>query len=122
MKYFLIAFIILSIITPAFAELDQDDLNKIRLIIKEEIDPIKTDVAKMQSKLEGIEKRITDTKNLTYALIALVIAAIGIPQIIIAWRSKKTSEQDKKLEVLTSNIETLTAEIETLKSQHIPTP
>lgn len=86
------------------------DLDKIRLIIKEEIDPVKKDVAVMQDKLEGIDKRfdgvnkrIDDLQNhvdkriniVTYivcALVALIAIAI-IPQYI--FYSAVTKRQSK---------------------------
>ena len=126
MKYFLITLLLLSILTPAFAELDDNDLNKIRLLIVEELKPIKSDivslkedVAFIKGKLEDVDKRITESKNLTYTLIALVIAAVGIPQIIIAWRTRTPNGQDKQLEVLTSSIETLIQRIEALENGRI---
>ena len=48
-------------------------------------------------------------------MIALIVAAIVIPQLIMAWRSGK----DRSLE---RQIETLTQEIETLKQQRIVNP
>lgn len=92
-----LAMICCMISLPVIAELTPEDLDKIRLIIKEEVDPIKKDVAVIQGQLQGINKRFDDFKdsvdkrfdhanNLTYALIALIVVAVGIPQIIIASR------------------------------------
>ena len=50
-----------------------------------------------------------------YGLIALIVAAIAIPQLLIAWRSAK----DRSLE---RQIETLTQEVETLKKRQIVSP
>ena len=133
MKTILVILLLLSVMTlPVIAELDDNDLNKIRLIVKEEIDPVKKDVAVMQGKLEGIDKRFEGIDKrfegidkrfddvdgkinmLTYivcALIALIGIAI-IPQYIFLFRSNKIAEQDRK-------IEALTVEIETLKEQRI---
>lgn len=89
---------------PAFADLTPQDLEKIRSIIKEEVDPLKTEIASMKTeiksikddikslkddvawtrgKLEGVDKQISHVTYLTYGLIALIVAAIGIPQIIM---------------------------------------
>lgn len=142
MKYILPALLLLSILMPAIAQLSDPDLDKIRLIIKEEIDPVKKDVAVMQGKLEGINKRVDDLQNhvdkriddlqnhvdkrfnhvdkrfedvsgkiniviyIVCALVALIAIAI-IPQYIFLFRSNKTAEQDRKIEVLTEKIETL---------------
>jgi len=122
---------------PAIAELTPEDLNKIRLIVKEEVDPIKKDVAVLQGQLQGIDKRFDDFKdsvnkrfddvnkrfddvnkrfddanNLAYALIALIVVAVGIPQIIIASRWRKDVQLEKQ-------VQELVTEVETLKQQRI---
>ena len=89
---------------PALGELTDADLNKIRLIVKEEIKeelaPIKVEIASIKAdvetlkvdvarldgrlngldgRLNGIEKQISHATNVTYGLIALIVVAIGIP-------------------------------------------
>jgi len=105
--------LLLTVAIPAYSQLSQDDLNQIRLIIKEEIDPVKKDVAVIQGKLEGIDKRFDGVNKqidiVTYivcALIALIAIAI-IPQYIFLFRSNKTAEQDRKIAALTEEIEIL---------------
>ncbi len=151
MKNVLLFSIIFSIIAlPVLGDLTPEDLNKIRSIIKEEVDPIKAeiktldtrlqnveqDISWMRGKLEGIDKQfdavdkqfdtvdkrfdtvdkqISHATNLTYGLIALIVAAVGIPQIIMVWRSRGESAQDRR-------IEELTREIEALKQQRIVNP
>ena len=130
MKTILVLLILFSVIAlPALGELTDADFNQIRLIVNEEVKPIKadivtlkTDVAWIRDKFEGIDKqfegvnqRITHATNVSYGLIALIVAAIAIPQIIMAWRSRK----DRALE---KQIETLTQEIEALKQQWIVQP
>lgn len=106
-----------AIVMPALGELTDADLDKIRLIVKDEIKPLKdeigtlkTDVARLDGRLTGVEKQIAHATNVTYGLIALIVVAIGIP----AWRGKRDREQEQK-------IEKLTQEIETLKQPHIVT-
>ena len=149
MKTILLLSILLSvsITLPALGELTDADLNKIRLIIKEEVEPIKKDVAVLQGQIQGIEKRFDDvnkrfddvnkrfddlkdsvnrrfddvnrrldhSNNLAYALIALIVVAVGIPQIIIASRWRKDLQLEKQ-------VQGLVAEIETLKQQRIVQP
>ncbi len=103
---------------PSFADLTQQNLNEIRLIVKEELEkviekeikPIKVEIASMKTdivslkedvarldgrftgvdgRLNGIEKQIGTTTNLVYFLIALIVIAVGIPQVIIAWHNRK---------------------------------
>ena len=134
----LIFFAILCCIIPlpTFAELTPEDLDKIRLIIKEEVDPIKKDVAIMQGQLQGIDKRFEDvnkrfddinrrfddvnkridhSNNLTYALIALIVVAVGIPQMIIASRWRKDVQLEKQ-------VQTLTQKVDELEQQRIVSP
>ena len=107
MLFFLIAL-------PALGELTPQDLDKIRLIVKEEIEkeikPLKTDisalkedVARLDGRLTGVEKQISHATNVTYGLIALIVVAIGFP----AWYTRKDRQQERKIEELTQEIETL---------------
>ncbi|MXY27141.1 hypothetical protein F4Y59_03125 [Candidatus Poribacteria bacterium] len=143
MKILIFLSILFSAIAfPALGELTDADLDKIRLIINEEIKPIKadivslkTDVAWMRGKLESVDKQfesvdkqfesvdkqfesvnkqfesvgkqITHVTYITYGLIALIVAAIAIPQILIAWRAEKSRSLERKVEMLTEEIETL---------------
>ena len=132
MKTILALSILFSAITlPALGDLTDADLNKIRLIVKEEIAPIKADVETLkvdvarlegritglngridgldgrmnglEGRLNGIEKQISHATNVTYGLIALIVVAIGIP----AWRGKRDRDLERKVEALTQEIETL---------------
>jgi len=137
MKTILALLILLSpTAMPAGAALTEADLTKIRLIVKEEIKEelkpikaeigsikaeigsIKTDIgtlkegiARLDGRMDGIEKQVAHATNLTYGLIALIVAAIGIP----AWLGKRDRDQERK-------IEELRQEIETLKQQKIVSP
>lgn len=118
-----------AIALPALGELTDTDLNRIRSIINEELKPIRadivtlqTDVAWIKGKLEGVDKQITHATNITYGLIALIVAGIAIPQMFIAWRSKQDSASEKQVEMLIQEIETLKQQIETLKQQRIVNP
>ena len=76
--------------------------------IKADIVSLKTDVAWIRGKLESVDKQfesvdeqfkrvgeqIMHVTYITYGLIALIVVAIAIPQILIAWRSGK----DRSLE------------------------
>ena len=122
--FFSILFCTLAL--PVFGELTPQDLDKIRLIVKEEIEEeikplkadivaLKIDVARLDGRLTGVEKQIATITNLIYWLMALIVIAIGIPQIIMAFRSRKDRDQERK-------IEELIREIETLKQQRIVNP
>ena len=121
-------------VLPALAELTDADLDKIRLIVNEgvktQITPVrqelKSEIATVRQELkseiadsekrvkdhidlniQNIEKRLTTYNWVIYVLTPLIVAAIGIPTTIMAWRSMKDSNQEKKIQELTQEIETL---------------
>ena len=112
---------------PAFSELTPQDLDKIRLIIKEEISEsearMKAEIAQSEArmkeyidiKIEGVDKRLNLVVGFVSGLIILIVATVGIPQIIMAWRGRKDSALERK-------VEELTREMETLKQQRILNP
>ena len=132
---------------PSFAALTPQDLDKIRLIIYEENQPIKTEIAAIKTEIAYMKTEIaaikteiaaikTETTNLKTEMVSiktevswirgkldnidrylawlmgLIVVAIGIPQIVVAWRSRKDRAQEKQIEALRQ-------EIETLKQQYI---
>lgn len=122
------------IVLSADAELTSQDLDKIRLIIHEANAPIKAEIASVKEELseeitsvkEDLSKEIASTKNevtgmrgrldglekiMTW-LMVLIGVVVGIPQIIMAWRSKKDRVQEEQ-------IQELRREIETLKQQRV---
>ena len=159
---------------PAFAALTDADLDKIRLIVKDEVqkeialsetrmkdyidtkietvnvkidaveERLGTRINALGTKIDGVEERLgtrinaLDTKidgveerlgtridsvekqmtfllNIIYGLIALIIIAIGIPQLILTWRSRRDNTLENRVEILTQ-------EIEALKQRHIAKP
>ena len=144
---FFLIIILCAVVSSAFGELTIQDLDKIRLIVKEEvadeIAPIKVEISSMKSEVSSIKSEISSIKSeisfmkteigsvkenmaslngrvggiekqITW-LMAIIIVAVGIPQVIVAWRSRKDREQDKR-------IEELAREIESLKRQQIVNP
>ena len=133
---------------PALADLTSQDLDKIRLIVKEELkaeittvkqelkaeittvkQELKAEITKTTAEIETLDTRLRTVdqgvawvrgkldnldKQISW-LIALIIIAVGIPQIVVAWRSRKDRAMEKQ-------IETLAQEIETLKQQRIVNP
>lgn len=111
MKYFLITLLLFSLITiHADSNLTSDDLLKIQKIVENtvdksekqikeyidiKIDGINTKFESVNTKIESVEERISLVTTLVYALIALIVLGIGIPQILIARKSSITNEQEK---------------------------
>ena len=120
-----------AIALPALGELTDADLDKIRLIVKEEVkteiagvkQELKAEIASSEERVkeyinirvDSVEKRLSTYNWVIYVLMPLMVATIGIPTAIMAWRSGK----DRSLE---RQVETLAQEIETLKQQRIVNP
>ena len=126
MKTILVLSILFSAIAlPTFAELTDADLDKIRLIVNEEIEAEQID-AKIQASEDRTQKHVTQQIEslktpvawLIGILVAL-IALIGVPlvalTILIGWRSVKDNSQEKINQELRE-------EIEMLKQQRIVNP
>ena len=99
---FLVCFFIIA--SPAIADLTAQDLKEIRLIVKEEITGVEKQIA-------GVEKQITMVANFVYALIALIVLAVGIPQIIMVWRDRRDSTLEAQIAALTQEVEKLKQQI-----------
>ena len=124
MKTLLALSILLCVIAlPTFAELTEADLNKIRLIVKDEVkseisasekrmkEYISQEIKTVNAKIEGNDDRLSQIFWVVIALMGL----IALPQAFLAWRSRKDSALERQ-------IQTLTQEIETLKQQRIVNP
>ena len=122
----LLSIIFCTIALPTLADLTSEDLKQIRLIVKEEIEeeiePIRDEIGSIRDEIGSIKENIASLngrvggleKQMIF-LMAIIVVAVGIPQIIIAWRTKKDRAQEKQ-------IETLIREMETLKQQRIVNP
>ena len=125
-----LSILVCSIALPALGELTDADLDKIRLIVKEEV---KTEIAASEKrtreyidvKVEGLNQRIDDVnKNLNdeidnvnknfdrvwlliIALIGLITAAIAIPQLVIAYREKGQKEMQTQIDQLRKELEAM---------------
>ena len=130
-----------AIALPALGELTAADLDKIRLLLNDSEKRIQAEIkaditasekrmkAYIDTKIEGVNGRFTGVEGrftglegqiailtyLVYALIALIVIAIGIPQIIMTMRDNNNRDRDRK-------IEQLTQEIQNLKQQRITNP
>ena len=101
-----------AIALPALGELTVEDIEKIDDKIKESEARTKEHI---NTQIESVDKRLSLVTTLIVGLIALIVLAVGIPQILMALRSRRDESLEKQ-------IETLTQEIETLKQQRIVNP
>ena len=98
-KVLLFSILFCAIVPPALGELTDADLNKIRLIVKEEIkeeltpikadlDTLKTDSAEVKTEVTNLKRTVnkdfdTNQKNFDRQN-NIIIACIGIPMAILA--------------------------------------
>ena len=113
MKTILLFSILFSAIAlPTFAELTDTDLDKIRLIVKDEIkSEITASETRMKlyvdAKIESVKTPVTWLIGLLVAMIAIIGLPLAILTIFLGWRSIKDNAQEKQIEVLTQEIEAL---------------
>ncbi len=152
MKTILALSILFSVIAlPVLGELTDADLNEIRLIVQEEIKPIKADIVTLKTDgavvksevanlketidkgFENVKTRIGNVETRFDSIEKnfdrqnnIIITCIGIPLAILAlgatvWGILAQKRRGKD-RALEKQIETLTQEIETLKQQRIVNP
>ena len=126
------------VVQPAFAELTPEDIKIISDIVKKEnaatekrlreyVD-LKFEIldtkfttklneldTKFTTKIEAVDKRQTLTQILVTSLIALIVLAIGIPQIIIALKQRDQG-------VLEAEIKTLREKVELIEQTRLAEP
>lgn len=123
---------------PAFSQLSETDLNKIRLIVKEEVETaidasekrmkvhvsqeISKEIRPVNATIAEMDKRLNNIFTLVITLVVFIAVVVGVPQIIVAMQRKDISSQDEKIESQQKQIETLLQEIETLKQERIVRP
>ena len=110
---------------PAFSELTQADIDKIRLIVKEEVDQAVTasevrmkeyveasearmtvEISKVNITVAEMDKRLNNIFTLVIALVAFIAVVIGIPQILVAMQRKEVRTQSEQIEALQEEMET----------------
>ena len=130
-----------AIAFPAVGELTDSDLDKIRLIVNEEV---KTEIAASEkrtreyidlkidgvekslnakidgvekslnakigetnTRIDGLDKRMSDMWRLMMGIFGLVAATIAIPQIIVAYRDRGRKEMQTAIDQLRERLEAL---------------
>ena len=143
MKYAAIMLLLSLIALPTLGNLTDTDLDKIRLIVKdevkaevkesetrmktyvdnqirlllhEELRPIQTDITSIKEDVATLKGRIDGIDKLITWLIAIIVLVFGAPQVIALWRSSKTDKEQEKIN------QELREKIEMLEKQRIQTP
>ena len=126
-----LSFLLSTMTLPVLGELTDADLDKIRLIVKEEVEAeiaglkqeLKAEIANSEknikyyidAKIEGVDKRLSTYGWVIYVLMPLIVVLIGIPTVLITWRSGSNRSLEQQVEMLTQ-------EVELLKQQRIVNP
>ncbi len=76
------------------------EITSVKEELSKEIASTKNEVTGMRGRLDGLEKMMT-------WLMVLIGVVVGIPQIIMAWRSKKDRAQEEQIHELRQEIEAL---------------
>ncbi|MDD9975253.1 MAG: hypothetical protein OXU27_14660 [Candidatus Poribacteria bacterium] len=105
-------------ITELKQEIKEDIANSeknMKEYINIKVDSVNTKVGSkvdgVNTKVDSVEEQVTFLSYLVYALIALIVGAIAIPQLIMAWRSGRDRSLEKQVERLTQEMETLKQQI-----------
>ena len=97
----------------------EEDIAAVKKELKEEIATVKQDLKEEIAssgknmkeytalQINGVEERLSTYGWLIYIFIPLIVAAIGIPATIMAWRFAKDNALEKQVEILTQEVETL---------------
>ena len=94
----------------------ESEIAAVKQELKSDIAAVRKDLEEDIAKSEkNLKEQITLLTYFVYALIVLIVAAIGIPQIIMLWRSERERSLVKK-------VETLTEEVEALKQHRLVKP
>lgn len=119
------------LILPAFSDLSNSDIERIREIVKVEVTEAEKRLSSemktiindsekrmrdyMDTKLSGFDDRVNLIAALLVTIMALIVVAIGLPQLIIAIKQRGQDE-------LRTEIKELREEIEVLKYGDKPHP
>ena len=134
-KVLLFSILFCAIALPALAELTDADLDKIRLIVQEEIKPLKDEIGTLKTDIAVIKTEVPNlketantnfkaTENSLNRQNNIIIACIGIPMAILAigatvWgvyaykRSRKADTQQEQIEKLEKQIARIAGEANT---------
>ncbi len=94
-------------VLPVYSELSTEDLNAIKSMVvesetrlKEYIDIkfanvdqrfqlVEKQIQTVEKQIDSVDKRVAHSSNVTYGLIALIVVAVGIPQIIVIVQNRR---------------------------------
>ena len=135
MKLIMTLIVVLLLFTvPAFSELTPADIDKIRLIVKEEVesavaasearmkDHISNEIKTVNITIAEMDKRLNQIFAMVMGLVALIVVVVGVPQIFVALQRREQRAQDEKIEAQQKQIEVLQQEMEMYRQERIVRP
>ena len=113
MKTILLFSILLSAITlPATGELTVEDIEKIDAKIQASEARIREDFGE---KIQAVDKQMNSNFSWIKFFLTIIAAIVGIPQIVVVWRSRKDRAHEQEIEEPKN-------EVKTLKQQMVVNP
>lgn len=107
---------------PAFSDITDADIYRIRLVVKEEVETaieasekrmkeyFSQKIDNVNTKISEMDKRLNQVFLTVLGILGFITVFIGVPQIIVAMQRKDIRAQDEKIKTLQSQIETLQAD------------
>ena len=125
-----IVIILLLFTSSAFAELTPKDIQTITDIVeksekrtREYIDTkLEALDHKFTSRIEATDKNITLVAPLLVGLMALIVLAVGIPQLLLISRQRSQNEMQKELEAMQTEMQQLREAVAPLLKDRIVKP
>ena len=133
--------VLLFFVTPAFSELSDSDIQRIREIVQITVaaegkqiraemtaaidasekrmkEHLNTKISEVDTRIDGVDKRLNFAFTVLGWLFALVIAALGIPQLIIAFRQRGQERLQSSVEELYAVHSEVLAELKQLRAEN----
>ena len=133
--------ILLFFVTPAFSELSDSDIQRIREIVQITVaaegkqiraemtaaidasekrmkEHLNTKISEVDTRIDGVDKRLNFAFTVLGWLFALVIAALGIPQLIIAFRQRGQERLQASVEELYAVHSEVLTELKQLRAEN----
>ena len=117
---------------PAFSDITDTDINRIRLVVKEEVETaieasekrmkeyVSQKIDNVNTKISEMDKRLNQVFLTVLGILGFITVFIGVPQIIVAMQRKDIRAQDEKIKTLQSQIETLQADKADVGKSELP--
>ena len=132
-----IVIVLLIFTSSAFAELTPQDIQTITDIVEksekrthEYIDTklevldhkFTSKINSLESRIEATDKNITLVATLLVGLMALIVLAVGIPQLLLISRQRSQNAMQKELEAMQTEMQQLRQEVAQLSKDRIVKP